>query len=98
MKLLYIDIRGEFRGHETKLDDSTLGDRGMTLKEYNDKFGCPKWIYCDTLQPITDTRPCKECGAVMKYGEPDACLGKLENVNGACCGHGNPKRRYINYF
>ena len=27
--------------------------------------------------------------------EPDACIGRLPGVRGACCGHGDPDEAYI---
>ena len=43
------------------------------------------WVYVDTGEPYHDQRPCKRCG---KTGEYDSCLGKLDGVVSACCGHG----------
>lgn len=49
------------------------------------------WIYADTKKPCwgsKDRRPCKHCGKEPTTEGHDACLGKLENVAAACCGHG----------
>ena len=53
------------------------------------------FIYNDTHEPCNDDRPCKHCN---KYPTPegyDDCLGHLENVKYACCGHGIPENAYI---
>jgi len=53
------------------------------------------WVYEDTDEPIDEDRPCKQCGAVCKVGEPDPCLGKLPGVANACCGHGRAEEAYV---
>lgn len=42
-------------------------------------------------------RACSHCG--LEYGESlhDPCLGTLEDVVEACCGHGDESRRYVTY-
>ena len=51
------------------------------------------WRYSDdgTLAPASggEERPCVKCGLVAEgdYG-PDPCLGYIEGITGACCGHG----------
>lgn len=48
-----------------------------------------KWIYYDTKQPTDfDNRPCKKCNCPPTKEGHDACLGKLDGVRHACCGHG----------
>jgi hypothetical protein len=47
-----------------------------------------EWVYMDTRKPIDDARPCKRCGCAPTPEGYDACLGKLEGVSSACCGHG----------
>lgn len=48
------------------------------------------WVYSDTKEPCfgQDRRPCKRCGEEPTKEGYDACLGKLEDVVAACCGHG----------
>jgi hypothetical protein len=39
---------------------------------------------------------CAECGQIrVEPGEPDPCLGRLEGVAAACCGHGQRRYAYI---
>ena len=53
--------------------------------EYNGK----EWIWTDTKEPIEENeRPCKRCGRMPTPEGHDACLGTLEGVSSACCGHG----------
>ena len=47
-----------------------------------------RWVYEDTRKELDIFRPCKRCGKYPTSEGHDACLGKLENVNNACCGHG----------
>ena len=57
-------------------------------------FGNKKWRYMDNIEPLDPKRPCKKCGLEpielkSKMGDNvDACLGVLEGVKSACCGHG----------
>ena len=98
MGLRVIDIkRSTYRGHAIKIDISLVTDENMTLLEYNKIHGVPQWIYCDTLKPIDWDRPCVRCGAVIAKGTPDPCYGQMEGVTGACCGHGDVKKQYINF-
>ena len=46
------------------------------------------WVYADTGEPVGDGRPCIRCGKYPTKEGYDACLGKLEGVTSACCGHG----------
>ena len=46
-----------------------------------------EWVYFDTLKPIDDTRPCKRCGRKPTPEGHDACLGHVDGVSSACCGH-----------
>ncbi len=45
------------------------------------------WKYVDTGEPVSSERPCARCGRKPINGE-DACLGHIEGVISACCGHG----------
>lgn len=56
-----------------------------------------KWLYADTGTPTKNiNRPCKHCGKVCENGI-DACLGNLEGVESACCGHGNSDKSFIKF-
>jgi len=55
------------------------------------------WYYKDNneLAEVNTTenskiydRPCKRCGKMPTREGYDYCLGKIENVDSACCGHG----------
>lgn len=47
-----------------------------------------EWRYVDNDEKIREDRPCKRCGCVPTKEGYDACLGKIEGVSSACCGHG----------
>ena len=57
------------------------GHKTIYLKEFG-------WVYEDTLQSIDIMRPCARCGRKPTPEGYDACLGKLEGIKSACCGHG----------
>ncbi|MDD5016523.1 MAG: hypothetical protein PHO15_00310 [Eubacteriales bacterium] len=46
------------------------------------------WKYSDTGAQADDSRPCKRCGRYPTKEGYDACLGYIEGVTSACCGHG----------
>ena len=51
-----------------------------------------KWLYAGTLIPtIGNERPCGYCGKENTKEGHDGCLGRLEGVMNACCGHGTDK-------
>jgi len=50
-----------------------------------------QWIGSD------EYAPCGYCGLSPTPEGYDACLGKLENVSHACCGHGCQEDIYIIY-
>jgi len=47
-----------------------------------------EWLYVDTLESAKTERPCIRCGEMPTKEGYDACLGFLEGVKNACCGHG----------
>lgn len=49
-----------------------------------------EWIYTDDGKKLDNTkqRPCKRCGEHATEEGYDSCLGYLEGVKHACCGHG----------
>lgn len=59
-------------------------------------FKGEKWYYLDNNLEIDDSRPCKRCGCYPTKEGYDACLGHLEGVVHACCGHG-VKEGYVWY-
>jgi len=51
-------------------------------------IGCT-WCWADTEEPCDDDeRPCVRCQRMPTPEGHDACLGTLEGVINACCGHG----------
>lgn len=93
----FLSYRSYYRGHEIKLDPTLIENENMTIKEFNELHGRPSWVYCDTLKPLDEDRPCKKCDKTMKQNTPDACIGHIEGVTGMCCGHGIEKSRYVNF-
>lgn len=67
----------------------TSYSRGHKIYYKNDK-----WYYCDTDEEYKDQRPCKRCGHYPTKEGYDYCLGYIEGVDHACCGHG-VERGYI---
>lgn len=54
------------------------------------------WFYDDDGGLCDENdRPCTKCGILAAHDEPDPCLGWLEGVDYACCGHGNPRYEYV---
>ena len=51
-----------------------------------------QWVYKDNRQITDNNRPCKKCGRKPTNEGYDACLGKLDNVTSACCGHGTEEK------
>ena len=47
-----------------------------------------EWIYSDTGLPDDGRRACRRCGRRPTPEGYDACLGFVEGVSSACCGHG----------
>ena len=55
-----------------------------------------EWLYCDDNTPANIERPCKRCGHLPFPTGEDYCLGHIEGVEYACCGHGITKK-YVKY-
>ena len=49
------------------------------------------WRYSDDNSIHDDSRPCKKCNCYPTPEGYDSCLGKIEGVIHACCGHGVEK-------
>ncbi len=47
-----------------------------------------EWLYHDNNKPIDEMRPCAKCGEKPTPEGYDACLGYLDGISSACCGHG----------
>lgn len=46
------------------------------------------WVYEDNGKSIEIERPCVRCKKMTTKDGYDACLGKINGVSSACCGHG----------
>jgi len=53
------------------------------------------FVYADTYEPCKDNRPCIKCNKFPTFKGYDACLGTLDGVKFACCGHGRIDNAYI---
>lgn len=58
--------------------------RGHKIISYN----YHDWFYADDGTTANVERPCKRCGRIPTLEGYDACLGQIEGVVSACCGHG----------
>ena len=47
-----------------------------------------QWLYDDTKEPSNYERPCPRCGHMPTPEGHDHCLGHIDGVTSACCGHG----------
>lgn len=58
-----------------------------------------RWVYDDDLSDVAGNgeRPCGHCAKMNTEDGHDGCIGKLENVMNACCGHGNTSEAYVQY-
>ncbi|WP_421811733.1 hypothetical protein [Flagellimonas sp.] len=41
---------------------------------------------------------CDHCGLARTPEGHDGCIGSLDNVANACCGHGETKSAYVQFF
>jgi hypothetical protein len=70
--------------------------RGHEIEFINDE-----WIYRDTKEPTATTygtRPCGYCGLGYTKEGHDGCLGVLQGLMNACCGHGDVKGAYVQFI
>ena len=47
-----------------------------------------EWRYSENGEIADDSRPCPRCKQHPTSEGYDACLGYIEGVKSACCGHG----------
>ena len=57
------------------------------------EFNGKEWVYSDTKTTIKEERPCVRCGEMPTPEGHDACLGSIDDVSSACCGHGVEESR-----
>ena len=69
------------RGHKVIIKNVRFEDGFWTSDEY----------YADDFSKADYDRPCIKCGEMPTKEGYDACLGHLEGVEFACCGHGIEK-------
>lgn len=57
-----------------------------------------RFVYVDTGEPVHENRrSCGHCGLANNKDDNDGCIGTLQGVMNACCGHGCDKAAYIQY-
>lgn len=69
--------------------------RGHPIEQLNGT-----WVFADTKEPTITTwkqRPCGHCGLHNTKEGHDGCLGTLNGVMNACCGHGDVDDAYIQF-
>ena len=69
----------------------TANSRGHLIKFINNE-----WVYADNGKPIDkEIRSCKRCGCMPTPEGYDACLGFVNDMSSACCGHGVEEPYFI---
>jgi len=72
-----------------------------TLRGHKTEHNGAEFVYSDTKESTIKThksRPCGKCGQFPTKEGHDNCLGELEDVMNACCGHGQDNEAYIQFF
>lgn len=64
--------------------------RGHKIIYFNNE-----WLYDDNYTSIQIERPCVRCGKMSTKEGYDACLGHIEGISHACCGHGIEHPYYV---
>ena len=70
--------------------------RGHEIELLNDE-----WVYADNKQSTVEnwqSRPCGLCGLHNTKEGHDGCLGTLPNTMNACCGHGDVRQAYVQFW
>lgn len=73
---------------------------GNSFRGHNMEKLDGEWVYSDTKELVSEThenRPCGKCGKHKTIEGHDPCLGTLEGVINACCGHGDTEL-YIQFL
>ena len=71
------------------------------LRGHEIEFSNKGWVYSDTGESTILTykdRSCGNCGNPPTDEGHDSCLGTLNDVMNACCGHGIGKKAYIQFL
>lgn len=66
----------------------------MHGKYANERDCCPLILIKGVNTTTGQAGYCEACNKYMPSG-PDLCLGILDNVAQACCGHGDPPSAYV---
>lgn len=70
-----------------------------TLRGHQITYTEAQWQYIDTGEPTLDsTRRCGRCDQARTIDGHDACLGDLPGVMNACCGHGQERGAYVQFW
>lgn len=66
---------------------------------YLGKVGIAQCVKCSQVYEATSWTPrvCGACGLAWGESLHDPCLGPLQGITEACCGHGDPSRAYRLY-
>ena len=58
------------------------------------------WYYkdCDSLISSDKNRKCGHCKKENRVDGHDVCLGELDGLANACCGHGDKSEAYIQFY
>ena len=67
---------------------------------HNIVFMQGKWRYSDMLVAVENwkDRACGHCGLSNTPEGHDGCLGTLPGVMNACCGHGDVRSAYVQFW
>lgn len=71
-------------------------NRGNDIEFINDM-----WIYSDTKESVANNymhKTCGYCGRTYTEEGHDGCLGTLQGLMNACCGHGNIEEAYVQFW
>ncbi len=66
-----------------------------TLRGHKIELHDAVWIYPDTKEHCSVRRECGFCDRVDTSEGHDGCLGTLDGVMNACCGHGVTRDAYV---
>lgn len=75
---------------------TTSKHRGNEIEYLNGK-----WLYSDTKETVPInylSRPCGNCGKNYTEEGHDGCLGTLQGLMNACCGHGKSDFAYVQFL
>lgn len=60
-----------------------------------------QWVFSDTKEPTDSTYEDRSCGYCNLYQTKeghDGCLGTLNGIMNACCGHGRSNESYVQFL